>query len=102
MKTITIFNGPPSCGKDTLAARLSVLFRAPTVAFKDDLIADACSLFSIPRTLWDERYEHSKEKPWTLLPKIDGEYPSQRRLLQYVSESVMKPRFGKPYYGKQC
>ena len=101
---VVILNGPPRSGKDVIAKEH--MFEKRSV--KRQLINLVFSMFNINRKAWDARYTTQKdgvwlkEVPWEVLPKnpVTNYHFSQRELLIYVSEEVMKPHFGKNYFGK--
>lgn len=98
-KTILILNGPPSCGKDTLADAIVEAFGWTKVEFKAALRTDTAALFNVsPQTL--RNLETKKEIPTDkLLHPKTGEQLSLRQALIYTSEEVIKPQFGKDHYG---
>jgi hypothetical protein len=98
-KTILILNGPPSCGKDTLADAIVEAFGWTKVEFKAALRTDTAALFNVsPQTL--RNLETKKEIPTDkLLHPKTGEQMSLRQALIYTSEEVIKPQFGKDHYG---
>lgn len=101
MKTILILNGPPRCGKDTLADALREAFSWQKVEFKAALRRDLCELFNTTAgvlRIWETR----KETPTLAFLHPETKDPmSLRQALIYTSEVVMKPRHGKQHYGKQ-
>lgn len=98
-KTILILNGPPSCGKDTLADALVEAFGWQKVEFKAALRVDTASVFDV--TIESLRkLEKNKETPTPLLRHPETNEPmSLRQALIYTSEQVIKPKFGKEHYG---
>lgn len=98
-KTILILNGPPSCGKDTLADAIVEAFGWTKVEFKAALRTDTAALFNVsPQTL--RNLETKKEIPTDKLLHPKTKEPlSLRQALIYTSEEVIKPQFGKDHYG---
>lgn len=105
MEKVIILNGPPGAGKNFLAEileGLSTYDGKPTPYFKEcqnktALHNQAIALSGIPHDEWHSRYvvRELKETPWD---KLDG--MTQREFLIWISEEVVKPRFGKGYYGE--
>ena len=103
MKKIYILNGPPGCGKDTIAGLLSPFFRE--VRFKEALYDDVISFFSLSQNQAAEFMLRAvdpvlKETQWSRL-QLGEKALSPRDALIHVSENVRKPLDGKSYYGKQ-
>ena len=92
---IILLNGPPGCGKDTLAELFVCDFIAAPASFKERLIAITLTIYGVSRPLWDAWYAEDKEYP---RPSLDGK--SCREALIFVSEEVIKPKFGEDYFGK--
>ncbi|GAA4647905.1 hypothetical protein GCM10023116_01670 [Kistimonas scapharcae] len=91
---IILLNGPPRCGKDTLAELFIRCFGAAHASFKKRLIEITLCIYGVSREQWDQWYE-DKEVPRSAL---DGK--SCRGALIYVSEEVVKLKFGDDYFGK--
>lgn len=113
MKRIIVLNGPPRCGKDTLAkALVEATAECKWFQMKDHLIELACLIAKVRRADWDDRYGEQygerwfKDVPWDLLPKnpMTGYkiHFSQRQFLIYVSEVICKQHFGWDYFGKSA
>lgn len=106
MKKVIILNGPPGCGKDTLATHILHHYsRFP-----------ACiDIATVKAGLFEEVYEHFgiytqeqkeiiqeaassrvlKEEPHFLLSGM-----SPRQALIHVSEDICKPMYGNSYFGE--
>lgn len=102
MSKVVVFNGPPGSGKDTAAHAAnriaSVLQNSSEVKqFKDKLFTLTAEMYSVPRDLFTgEMYtRENKERPYITLGGL-----SPRQALIRVSEDIMKPAFGKDYFGK--
>jgi hypothetical protein len=97
-KTCVILNGPPGCGKDTIAEILEAAYCYTKVAFKDILYKETADHYDFPVEaliqLCTDR--ESKETPQ---PFLGGRSP--RGALQHVSERIIKPAKGKGYFGEQ-
>lgn len=106
-----LFNGPPSCGKDTACDAILRRYakyheddefnhpgevRVNPVSFKEHLIELTCKIYGVSRFEWNTRYTRElKEMRWSKLGNI-----SPRQALIFVSERVIKPIYGDDYMGK--
>lgn len=95
-RKIVILNGPPGCGKDTIAAQMQQ-HGFVKQQFKDELFRLALFVSRIPEHKWFARYATEKEQPWDLLGGL-----SQRQFLIRISEEWIKPVFGESYFGTQA
>lgn len=97
---ILILNGPPNVGKDTLADDLVEMDIEDwsVLQFKEILWVETADYYNVDKKkfiFWaTDRY--IKETP---IPDLAGLTP--RQALIHVSENIMKPRYGKDYYGKK-
>ena len=122
-KTI-ILNAPPNAGKDTVAEALCEAIGAIHMEMKDHLYTVTASLFNMPRVKLNEMCTDRDRKDrqtqllvlpidkYNLLCRITGSKPvrgvspkschaiSPREALIYTSELVVKPSFGRDYFGK--
>lgn len=97
MQRLLILNGPPGCGKDTLAAWFAAHYKWNHVEFKARLFAITRAVYNVSQTEWDSIYTRElKEKPTPLLNR-----KSPREALIYVSEHVIKPAYGDQFFGKE-
>ena len=105
-----IFNAPPRAGKDTLAALLPAYLSGPVRAdfFKRVLFetTDARTLHDFRDALeegfWgSDAYDALKDDPLYELMLDDGFVGTCRECLIHVSEAVVKPAYGKDYFGRQ-
>lgn len=94
MKQIIILNGPPGCGKDTIAEKLGY----PTAMFKEQLYKSTAEYFELKLHLAMEYFtdRELKEKNSIL---FEGYSP--RGALIHVSEDIIKPKYGKGFFGRQ-
>ena len=96
-KQVIIFNGPPGSGKDYICNYLSnVLDRTRHSEFKEHLFRCTCVLFNVTYEEFMELYT-DREKKETSTCLLYGYSP--REAMIYVSEEVIKPKFGKDYFG---
>lgn len=103
MAKIVILNGPPGCGKDTIAIQLVDYFnllhgkKARFSQFKDAVYRETQKYYGIPDSEMDIFTDRlKKETPNNLLGFI-----SPRQALIHVSESVIKPVHGQAFFGKE-
>lgn len=123
-KEVILLNGPPNCGKDTVADVLvKHIIPAQKLMFKEALYEATAEFFNMPldHLVDDASDRDKKEEPniWLgvdaetiyaspSLLKTFGDYRpsgvellSPRQALIYVSEDEIKPREGKDYFGKK-
>ena len=93
---VFILNGPPGIGKDTLAAGIELVLEFPTLMFKAALYYETAKYFRVSTDYLTNvaTAREFKERPNKYL---DGFSP--RGALIHVSESIIKPRFGKQFFG---
>lgn len=97
MATIIILNAPPRAGKDTIAKIIDEQYGLPVVSFKTPM-------FNIARGILGERdfkefmavYETDR-KDTQSLSILHGS--TCREFMIWISESVIKPHFGKKHFG---
>lgn len=98
MKRVVIFNAPPSCGKDEVSKYLKKKYGVHHKEFKDKLFKLTKLIYDVTDEQWDAMYTTElKEQPSDLL---GGKSP--REALIFVSETVIKPNFGKRYFGESA
>lgn len=95
---IVLLNGPKGCGKDTIANILRDKFGWLKTEFKHDLYDETAKYLNIPVEIIRERNENRTLKELPFMYKGVG-YDSVRNLLIFVSEQVIKPKYGKDYFG---
>lgn len=96
---IIILNGPPLCGKDTIADKMiegDLVGAFCKLQYKDKLIELTQAAYSITPEQWDEIYTRDRKEVPT--PLLWGKSP--REALIHMSETVIKPAFGRDYFGK--
>jgi hypothetical protein len=86
---IFLMNGPPQCGKDTIARQLPW----PHLAFADPLRHGMYGILGLDKLTHDE-YEEAKR---TVQDPLEM---NMRELMIWLSEEAMKPKFGKDIFGK--
>ena len=91
---VVVFNGPPSSGKNTLAAFIRGCTQAVHMEFKRKLIEIALMVSGVSSSDWEYWYGQDKEQPRNAL---DGH--SCRSFLIMVSEEMIRPHMGSAYFG---
>lgn len=94
-----VLNGPPGCGKDTIANIVSRQFdHIIKHQFKDALYAHTAKHFEIDLDKFIHYASERDLKDSTSLAGLGGRTP--RQALIHVSEDIYKPRYGRDYFGK--
>jgi hypothetical protein len=95
---IVIFNGPPGSGKDEAALYFEENYGFSTLSFKEQLFKETIEHFGVNAEWFMEDYGNReiKEKPCVALNNM-----SRRQALIYVSEEIIKPKYGKDYFGNK-
>lgn len=93
---VFILNGPPGIGKDTLADNINKLLGFPTLMFKEALYSETAKFFHVT-TEYLINVATARESKERANPYIDGFTP--RGALIHVSESIIKPTYGKKFFG---
>lgn len=91
---VIICNGPPSSGKDTIANMIRRSYLCRHLRFSEPLKRTALSMFGLTCD-WKYLDTHYKEKP---CPKLFN--MTFRQFQIWLSEEVMKPKFGKEVFGE--
>ena len=93
---VFILNGPPAIGKDTLAANIGRVFNFPVAMFKTALYEATAKHFHVSLDYMTNvaTAREFKERPNKYLGDA-----SPRQALIHVSENVIKPMFGKKFFG---
>lgn len=97
-KDIIILNGPPGSGKDAICNYLVDYWPdCKHLEVKKRLFELVLSISGMEPGEWWALYDNriTKEKPHPKLANL-----SPRQFMIHVSESVMKPLFGKDYFGR--
>ena len=95
MKKVVILNGPPSSGKDDGADFLLSEFAGVKKEFKDQLFRLTKLIWNVDDETWDYLYQREFKEQST--PLLGGMSP--RQALIHTSETVIKPNYGKTYFG---
>ena len=105
MTQLIVFNGPKGSGKDLAATILQQYLGSDEVSlcsFKKTLVEMALKLSGLSQYQWDAIYtrELKDQADWRL--RVQDIAVSPRRYLIWISEEVMKPIFGKLFFGEQA
>lgn len=93
---IFIFNAPPSSGKDEACNYIEKMVAGVTHhRFKKHLIDLTLLIHQVSQEWWDSRY--TTELKNVKCAELDNQSP--REALIKVSEDVIKPKYGKDYFG---
>lgn len=94
---VVILNGPPGCGKDTLAKEINVSLNVNLCSMKKPMFELVLSASGISREDWFDRYDNRdlKEEPWVRLGGL-----SCREFMIKISEEWVKPIFGNDHFGR--
>lgn len=98
---IMILNGPPGCGKDTIAnawanKREHTLFKH-VHAFKEPMWRIAAETLGMGYFDFLDKYN---DREWKEKPRDEWGGQSVRDLMIRISETYIKPFFGEEYFGK--
>lgn len=94
---VVFLNGPPGCGKDTIADMLYSSMNARPMKFKAKLDELICCIHDIsPQSLRDFSTREEKDEPQLALGGM-----SYRQLAIETSENFIKPTYGADYFGKR-
>jgi len=96
MTKIIIANAPADAGKDEAIAYFKRKYGTHSFSFKTELIALTLKLYCISEALWNSWYTREGKE----LPRAELGGVSCRQALIRVSEMIVKPNFGKDYFGR--
>lgn len=94
---IIIFNACPDSGKDIAKDLLSKKRVIIPFSFKSGLLDITLSIYNIPKILWNDWYSREGKE----LPRSELGGLSCRQTLIKVSEEIIKPNYGKDFFGKR-
>lgn len=92
-----VLNGPPGCGKDTIANLIARNGAFIKRQFKDALYEHTAKYFQVDLDKLIHYASDRELKDSKSLAGLGGRTP--REALIYASESIYKPRYGKQYFG---
>lgn len=95
---IVILNGPPGCGKDTIANILETEYDFLHHSMKASLIKAAAGVAGVSEGQLHLLLNNRDIKE---VPRVDMAGLSPRQLLIHTSEAVVKPMFGKGIFGQR-
>lgn len=93
-----IFNGPPGSGKDEACAFLKSNYGYKHLQMKDELFVDTAEYYGVSLEWFMNGYDDRTLKEY---PRDELGGVSKRQALIHVSENIMKPKYGKDYYGRK-
>jgi len=93
-----IFNGPPGSGKDEACHFIKTNYGYEHLQFKDQLFIETAQHFCVSLSWFLSDYDDRKLKE---TPRQELNGYSKREALIHVSENIIKPKFGKDYFGKK-
>ena len=99
MAKIIILNAPAGAGKDTIADMFAFMTKCKTVSLKTPMFDIARSILgasNFGKFIFAYNDRTTKEKPMSIL---GGKSP--REFMIWISETVIKPTFGKSYFGER-
>lgn len=109
-KKVVLLNGPPGCGKDTLASHLVPYFAFQKMKFAAPIKRMAAGLLDMRVELVEEHKDHKFK---ILSKETEAEDPNfgnvvylyeeedvLREFLIDLSENYLKPRYGKRFFGR--
>ena len=100
LSTVVVLNGPPNCGKDTLADML-VEYGLHKHQMKEQLYIDTAKEFGVDLTWLTRKASDRVSKEVHHRDLILNGMPiSPRQALIFTSENIIKPNHGDDYYGQ--
>jgi hypothetical protein len=96
---IIVFNGPPGTGKDEACAWMVDNYKFTHLSFKHELFKATVEYYNVSKEWFMEGYldRTQKEKKEAALQGM-----SRRDAMIHVSENVIKPKYGKDFFGVQA
>lgn len=93
---VFILNGPPSIGKDTLANAIAANLNYPVSMFKTALYKETADFYGVPL---EYMIDVATGRDTKEVPNIDFNLLSPREALIHTSEGIIKPKYGKKFFG---
>lgn len=96
-KHVIFLNGPPRCGKDTLADKIKAIIpsKIAHLKFAEEVKKGTHEYFGCPKDIPADYYENVKDEP---LDIFEGKTPREAYI--WYSEEYMKPKHGKDIFGR--
>lgn len=98
MGKLIVLNAPPRAGKDTIARELQSEYMVSTASFKAPMFNIVLAMLGQARYAEFMRIYNSDEKDSARPDFMAG--MTCREFMIWVSEDVIKPKFGKRYFGE--
>lgn len=99
MAKIIILNAPAGAGKDTIGFHFSVMAECPTVSFKTPMFEIAKAILG--KTTFNDFMDAYEDRSRKEEPQQFLGGKSCREFMIWISEVVIKPTFGKAYFGER-
>lgn len=99
-RDVIILNGPPGIGKDTIGAYLTGCeFKAVKMSFKSPMFDIALAILG--PELYGEFIDLYMDRDQKEKPQVITRGMSPRQFMIWISEEVIKPKFGEKYFGNR-
>ena len=96
-KCVVLLNGPPGSGKDTIADAMCAQWGYTKLKFADPLRAAVPAMLNVPQDTYDQLIDDQVAKNQAT-PRLLNMSP--RELQIWLSEEVMKPKWGPRVFGE--
>lgn len=95
-KKVVVINGPILSGKDSLVDKLVEIFpSSKKMEMKTKLIELTIAIHGVSMEWWEENYTREGKE----IPRVELDMMSMREALIHTSEVVIKPNYGREYFG---